>query len=109
MITEASIAVDAPPPVVWDVFTAVEQWPAMTASVTGLQGLDGPEVALGRRFRIKQPRLPKVTWTVVELTPGRSWAWQSKTPGNTTTATHEVTPLGGDRTLVTQRIEQRGI
>src|SRR5262245_14840958 len=109
MITEASIEIDAPAAVVWDTFVDVEQWPEMTASVTTLEGVDGPEVADGRRFRIKQPRLPRVTWTVTELTPGRSWTWQSKTPGNTTAATHEVSSLGEGRTLVRQRIDQRGI
>jgi uncharacterized membrane protein len=108
MITEASIEIDAPAAVVWDTFVAVEQWPEMTASVTSLEGVDGPEVAVGRRFRIKQPRLPKVTWTVSELTPGRSWTWVSKTPGNTTSATHELEALGENRTLVKQRIDQSG-
>jgi uncharacterized membrane protein len=108
MIEEASIEIEAPPGVVWGVFTAVEQWPDMTASVTKVEGVDGPELAVGRKFRIKQPRLPRVTWTVTELTPGRTWTWVSKTPGNTTSATHEVTSLDDGRTLVHQRIEQGG-
>src|SRR5215211_2559438 len=109
MMTEASIDIDAPAVVVWDTFVAVEQWPEMTASVTTLEGLDGPEIAVGKRFRIKQPHLPQVTWTVTELTQGRSWTWVSKTPGNTTSATHEVSALGHGRTRVKQRIDQSGI
>ena len=39
----------------WDVFSDVERWPEWTASVTSLVGRDGPELAVGKRFSIKQP------------------------------------------------------
>lgn len=109
MITDDSIEIDAPPSVVWDVFADVERWPTWTASVTSLEALDSADLDVGRRFRIKQPRLPRVTWVVSALTPGSSWTWVSRTPGNTTEASHRVEPLeGGTRTLVRQRIDQRG-
>jgi uncharacterized membrane protein len=108
MISDASIEIDAPIEVVWDVFTAVAQWPEMTASVKRVEGADGPELAVGRTFRIKQPGLPRVSWKVTELTPERSWTWVSKTPGNTTAASHELSALDDGRTLVRQWIDQRG-
>ena len=58
MITERSVEIDAPAPLVWDVFTDVECWPEWTASVTHLVALDGPGIAVGKRFEIKQPKLP---------------------------------------------------
>jgi uncharacterized membrane protein len=107
MITDSSVEIDAPASVVWDTFADVEGWPAWTESVTSLQALDGP-LEVGRRFEIKQPRFPKLVWEVTELASGSSWTWRSKTVGNTTTASHWVEPLDGGRTLVRQRIDQRG-
>jgi len=108
MITESSIEIDAPASIVWRVFTAVEQWPEWTASVTTLEGLDGPALEVGRRFRIKQPRMPKLLWEVIALEPGRSWTWQQRSPGARTLASHDVVEGGKARTLVRQRIDQRG-
>ena len=73
-----------------------------------LVALDGPSLEIGKRFEIKQPRLPKLVWEVTQLTPGVTWTWRPAVLGGTTLATHEVTGLGGDRTLVHQRIDQRG-
>lgn len=109
MITESSIEIDAAPEVVWPVFADVEQWPSWTASVRRVTPLDGAELAVGRRFEILQPRFPRLVWTVTELDPGRGWTWRQRSPGATTLAVHEVLPLdGGRRTLVRQRIDQRG-
>jgi len=108
MITESSIEIDAPADVVWDVFADVEHWPEWTESVDGLVALDSPELEVGRRFELDQPRLPKLVWEVTELDPGRSWTWRQRSPGATAFASHWVEPLPGGRTLVRQRIDQRG-
>jgi uncharacterized membrane protein len=108
MIMDASIEIDAPAAVVWDVFSAVERWPEWTASVTGLRGLDGAELEVGNRYEIRQPRMPRLVWTVTRLDPGTGWTWEVRSAGATTTAVHEVVAQGADRTLVRQRIDQRG-
>jgi len=109
MITESSIEIEASPEVVWGVFADVERWPSWTGSVRRVTPLDGPELAVDRRFEILQPRFPRLVWTVTELDPGRGWTWRQRSPGATTLAVHEVMPLdGGRRTLVRQRIDQRG-
>src|SRR4051812_33702777 len=109
MITDSSVEIDAPNHLVWDVFTDVERWPEMTASVTRLTALDGPGIVVGKRFAITQPRMPKeLVWEVTQVDPGVSWTWRQKAPGATTLATHEVVAQGPDRTVVTQRIDQRG-
>jgi hypothetical protein len=109
MITESSIEIDASAGTVWDVFTDVERWSDWTASVQRVTALDGAALAVGRRFRIKQPRLPNAVWTVTELEPGRSWTWRYHAPGNTTLASHEVVAMDDGRTFVRQRIDQRGV
>ena len=70
MITDCAIDIDASAPLVWDVFSDVERWPDWTASVTSLKALDGPGLAIGKRFEIKQPRLPKLVWEVTALDEG---------------------------------------
>ena len=108
MKTDSSVEIDAPASVVWDVYADVERWPDWTASVDRVRPLDGPGIAVGKRFEIKQPRMPSLVWEVTEVEPGTSWTWRQRSPGGTTFASHEVVPQPGDRTLVRQRIDQRG-
>jgi len=108
MITEDSVEIDASPQLVWEIFSDVERWPEWTASVTSLTGLDGPGLAVGNRFAIKQPGLQKLVWTVAEIDPGASWTWVQRSPGVLVTARHHVNALPGGRTLVRQELDQRG-
>src|SRR4029078_6783313 len=108
MITDSGVEIEAPAGVVWDVFSDVERWPEWTASVTRLVALDGPGLAVGKRFQIKQPRMPKLVWKVTDVTPGVSWTWVQTSPGGTTVALHTLTPIADDRTRVHQELDQRG-
>ena len=45
---------------------------------------------------------------MTEVDPGRSWTWRQRSLGSTAFASHEVVPQGAARTLVRQRIDQRG-
>ena len=108
MNTGCSVTIGAAAPLVWDVFSDVERWPEWTASVTRLEALDGPGLAVGKRFAIKQPRMPRLVWEVTELCPGVSWTWQQRSPGGTASASHEVVPQPDGRTVVHQQIDQRG-
>jgi hypothetical protein len=103
------IEITAPPQLVWDVFSEVERWPDWTASVTSLVGLDGPALAVGKRFAIKQPGMQKLVWEVTEIDPGLSWTWVQRSPGVLVTARHWVIAQPGGRTLVRQELDQRGV
>jgi uncharacterized membrane protein len=108
MFTEDAIEIDAPPQLVWDVFSDVEHWPEWTSSVTSLVGLDGPALAVGKRFTIKQPGMSKLGWKVTEIDPGSSWTWVQRSPGVNVTARHYVSAQPGGGTLVRQQLDQRG-
>ncbi len=108
MITESSVEIDAPASVVWDVFSDVERWPEWTASVTRLVAIDGPDVAVGKRFEIKQPRMPRLVWEVTDVVPGTSWTWVQRSPGASTVARHDVVAKTDGHTLVRQQLDQRG-
>jgi uncharacterized membrane protein len=109
MFNEDSIEIDAPPQLVWDVFSDVERWPEWTASVTSLVGRDGPDLAVGKRFAIKQPGMQKLVWRVTEIDPGSSWTWVQRSPGVLVTARHDVISQPGGHTLVRQKLDQRGV
>jgi hypothetical protein len=109
MNREQSIDIDAPVATVWAVFSDVVHWPDWTESTRRVVAVDGPGLAVGSRFAIEQPRLPKLVWQVTEVDPGRGWKWRSTSPGTTTVAWHEVTPIDDGRTRVRQGIEQRGV
>jgi uncharacterized membrane protein len=108
MFSEDSVEIDAPPHLVWQVFSDVERWPDWTASVTSLVGRDGPDLAVGKRFAIKQPGMQKLVWRVTEIEPGSSWTWVQRSPGVLVTARHYVSAQPGGRTLVRQQLDQRG-
>jgi uncharacterized membrane protein len=108
MITEDEVRIDAPVSLVWEVYADVERWPEWTASVTRVVALDGPGIAVGKRFEIEQPRFPKLVWEVTAVEPGTSWTWRQRSPGGTTLASHELVADTDARTLVRQRIDQRG-
>ena len=93
---------------VWGVFAAVERWSEWTASVEQIVALDGPGIEVGKRFEIKQPRLPTLVWQVTEVDPGVSWTWRQVSLGAIALARHEVLAQGDSRSLVSQRIEHRG-
>ena len=93
MISESSVVIDAPTSLVWDVFSDVERWPERTASVTNLVALDGPGLAIGMRFQIKQPKLPKLVWKVTAAAPGVSWTWAQHSSGGSTVAHHALTSM----------------
>jgi hypothetical protein len=107
MITETAVEIEASPSAIWEVYADVGRWPDWTASITSVVPLDGPEIAVGHRFEIRQPRFPKLVWVVTAVEPGVSWTWRQKSFGGTTVASHQLTSTG-NRTVVGQRIEQRG-
>jgi uncharacterized membrane protein len=108
MHAEDGIDIAAPADVVWKVFADVERWPEWTESMRRVTFVEGDALAVGAAARIEQPKLPKVTWVVTELTPGSSWTWESRAPGALTVARHVVTPTGDGTTRVEQSIDQTG-
>jgi Polyketide cyclase / dehydrase and lipid transport len=110
-----TFTVAAPAESVWTLFTDVVRWPEWTPSVVRVEivGADRavqrrPQLAVGTEVRINQPGMPELTWVVTELTAGRSWTWESRSPGVTTTATHEIETIDSAACRVRQVIAHRG-
>ena len=107
------VDIDAPPEVVWEVWSDVERWPEWTAGVTSVEVLpgddsdDGGSLAVGRRVRIMQPKFPTAVWEVTTVEPGRLFEWVSSSPGARVTGRHKVEPRadGGSTATMSLRFE----
>lgn len=108
-LTTDTITIDAPPTVVWAVYTDIDHWSEWTASVTTAHLDPSGPLAHDSRATIKQPRFPRVTWTVTDIEPQRCWRWANHSIGAHTTADHRLTQLDGGRTQVDLSIDQRGV
>ena len=100
--------IEATPQQVWKVLIAVEQWPSWTATMESVNGLDGPDLAVGHRFKVKQPRFTRAIYVVTKLVPGERFVWESKVPGLRTRADHLITPSQTGTELVL-RFEYSGL
>lgn len=92
--TETSIDIAAPMTRVWAVLSDVRRWPEWTDSVDAVE-LDDDALRVGSTARVKQPKLPRATWRVTELEPGRSFTWVAGAPGLTSTGSHELEEFEG--------------
>jgi uncharacterized membrane protein len=103
---ETTVEIDAPQEDVWRVISDIEHWPEWTKSTTEASWLDGKEMGVGSRARIKQPRMPVLVWEVTELETGSSFTWTASTPGVSTVALHQINPIADDRVAVTLSLRQ---
>ncbi len=100
-------AVDAPAGTVWTLLTDLERWPELTPSILEVRRTDAGPLRVGSEAMVRQPRLPAARWRVTEVDPGRSFTWETRSPGFTTAGGHQVTS-DGQRTVITLTLSQRG-
>lgn len=106
LVTRIDIA--AEPSAVWSALVDVCEWPKWTASMSSVELLDEGPLRTGSRARVKQPGMPAMVWQVTELTTGRSFTWQAKSPGIVTIGSHEVTATEDGSSMVLT-VRQRGL
>ncbi|HEX5918985.1 MAG TPA: SRPBCC family protein [Nocardioides sp.] len=87
-----TVTIAAPPERVWEVVVDVVRWPERIPTVDSVERLDDGPLAVGSRTRLQQPKLPEAVWTVTELEEGRSFTWESRSPGIAIAAAHVVEP-----------------
>ncbi|HEY9225022.1 MAG TPA: SRPBCC family protein [Gemmatimonadaceae bacterium] len=101
-----TIDIDAPPEVVWSVWSDVERWPEWTASIAQIDLLEPGPLRAGIRARVRQPKLPTAVWTVTSIAPPKGFVWVSKSPGARVTGFHHIEPHGrGSRVELGVRFE----
>ena len=95
----ATLQLDASAAAVWLEMADVVTWPQWMATFARVEALDGRELALGRRFRVLQPKLRPALWVVTQLSPVAGFTWESRAPGLRMTARHRLEPAGAGTTL----------
>src|SRR4051794_19184546 len=110
MDISVTFAVAAPPERVWVLMGDPTTWSSWTDSITSVEWIHGESTAVGSTAKVKQPGFPTAKWTVTELVPGRSFTWESRSPGIRSVGEHEVTPEGdGQSSKVRLAIRQTGL
>jgi hypothetical protein len=92
----------------WTALERVTSYPRWTASVSTVEALDGPALAPGNRFRIRQPGLPPTVWRVSDVRQGSFFAWDSRVPGVYTVGYHRLDPEADGTTRIRIGIRQTG-
>jgi uncharacterized protein YndB with AHSA1/START domain len=105
---EVLAPIDAPPEEIWRVLIDVERWPEWTPSVTRVEKLDAGPMRPGQRVRIEQPKLPKLTWRVTDVSLERSFTWATESPGLRTVGGHEIVESAAGR-QIRLTVDQRGV
>lgn len=100
--------IKAPPGRVWAVMTDVERWPEWTESMKSIERLDSGDFGVGSKAKLKIRRSPNAsTWTVTELTPNRSFTWETNSGGVKGVASHGIEP-DGNGSKVTLTVDLSG-
>ena len=95
-----SITINANPEAVWKVLSDVAHWHEWTPTVTKVEVLNTPELKLGNRYKVIQPKLQPAEWIVTELTTS-NFTWESKAPGMHMVAEHFVKSINANQAEVT--------
>lgn len=92
----------------WTALATVTTWPQWTKSMTAVQPLDGGDLRVGDRFRVRQPGLPPVVWRVATVRDGESFTWENSSLGVRTVAFHRLDVNEDGTTRITIGLEQSG-
>ena len=108
MKVENIIHIDAPKSTVWAITEDVEHWPDWLKTIESVTRIEEGPFKKGSAAMIKQLGLPEAKWIVTAMTYGEMFTWETRFPGITMVATHELktTETG---TLNLLRIEVSGI
>lgn len=102
-----SLTINASQEAVWKVLSGVARWNEWTPTVTNVEVLNTSELKLGNRYKVFQPKLQLVVWTVTELNAA-NFTWESKSPGMHMVAEHVVKPISANQSEVTLTLAFNG-
>ncbi|MCB0119458.1 MAG: SRPBCC family protein [Anaerolineales bacterium] len=95
-----SININASQEAIWKVLSNVAHWHEWTPTVTKVEVFNTPELNLGNRYKVFQPKIQPAEWTVTELSAS-NFTWESKSAGMHMVAEHIVKSVNADQAEVT--------
>lgn len=95
-----SITINASQDAVWKVLSNVAYWHEWTPTVTKVEVLNTPELKLGNRYKVFQPKLQPAEWTVTELSTS-NFTWESKATGMQMVAEHILKAVNANQIELT--------
>lgn len=95
-----SLTINASQDSIWKILSDVAHWQEWTPTVTKVEVLDTPKLKLGNRYKVTQPKLQPVVWTVTELNSA-NFTWESKSLGMHMVAEHVVKSISANQSEVT--------
>lgn len=93
---------------VWLRLSDVLRWNQWTPTVTQVEALDRPELGLGNRYRVHQPKLRPATWSVTRLEAPLRFTWEARFPGVRMIADHSIERVSSGLAAVTLRFSFEG-
>jgi hypothetical protein len=106
---EHNIDIDASPTAVWATLSDVPAWPTWTASMKSAEWVGESGLAVGHAVRIEQPKLRPATWTITAVDVGRSFTWETRSPGFAISAGHTISPRDAGGVTVALSTDVRGL
>jgi uncharacterized membrane protein len=95
-----SLTINASQEAAWKVLSDVARWHEWTPTVNKVEALNTSELKLGNRYKVIQPKLQPVVWTITELNSA-NFTWESKSPGMHMVAEHVVKSINTNQSEVT--------
>ena len=95
-----SITINSSQESTWKVLSDVARWHEWTPTVNKVEVLNTPELKLGNRYKVFQPKLQPVVWTITELNSA-NFTWESKSQGMHMVAEHVVKSVNANQSEVT--------
>src|SRR5262245_5540765 len=99
----------ASPERIWRVLADVARWPEWLPTVSAVEPLDSPDILIGKRYRLQQPKLRPAVWTVTEIEPLRKFTWESRSSGVRAVADHVIEQVTGERATVVLSVRFSGV
>lgn len=104
----ATARISAPPEQAWPILADVTHWPEWLPTMASVERLGTGPLAVGASYKVAQPNFRPTVWTVIELAPPRSFAWQASWPGARALATHALNPAAGGSSVVVLQVTFSG-
>ena len=100
----------APADRLWSVMSEVRHWPEWLPTVDAVTPLEpGRPDEVGARYTVEQPGMPRAVWAITAIEPGRSFTWESVSPGIRSVGTHELRPGPDGTTTIVLGIAWSGV